>query len=251
MVVSDAIPVQFWPVDSDTFNETDPDGLFRKCFCAPWESADIIRIQIDFDIIDALYLKIYDDQDVVLQTLPFVNTIDTVYTVSFAPSTYALYDDQIRLSIFRGTNELFKSDCLHVKSEWKETQLITYSSNRNFASIDYSQVSPDPEFYLRIPSVFFQERFPQEREVIELSNSRSIQLNAQVKAQRLLKVKDMPAYMHRKLLLVLSHQFVTIGNQDWVKEEDYELVPSSNPRWPLQKAQVWLSEKDYIMRSVL
>lgn len=251
MVVSDACPVQFWSVLTDTFNEKEVDGIFRKCFCAPWEADDVIKIQVDFDIIDALYLKIYDEDDVVLQTLNFSLVTGTVYSVSFSPSTYNIIDEQIRLSIFRGTTEIFKSDCLHVKPEWDETVLIEYSSNRNFAGLNYSNVSPDPEFQIRIPAIFFNERHPQENEVIELSNSRSIQLNAQLKAQRWLKVKDMPPYMHRKLILVLMHQFVTIDLQEWVKQDVYEEIPPANPRWPLYKATCWLTEKDYILRDVL
>lgn len=251
MVISDALPVQFWSVLTDTYNERNYDGMHRKCFCAPWQADDIIRIQVDFEFLDALYLKIYDADDTLIQTLSFTNTVGTVYTVSFSPSTYNITDEQIRLSIFRGTTEIFKSDCLEVMSDADETVLIEYSSNRNLASINYSDVSPDPEFYLRIPAIFYHEKHPQEREVIELSNSRAVQLNAQVKAQRLLKVKDMPPYMHRKLILVLMHQFVTIDLQEWVKEEEYEEILSSNPRWPLYKAQCWLTEKDYIMRSVL
>lgn len=251
MVISDALPVQFWSVLTDTYNERNYEGLHRRCFCAPWQADDIIRLQFDFSITDAFYLKVYDADDTIIQTLPFVNTIGTVYTISFSPSTYNITDEQIRLSIFRGTNELFKSDCLDIKPIQDETVLFTYSSNRNFASINYSSVSPDPEFYYRIPAIFYHEKHPQEKEVIELSNSKSIQLNAQIKVQRLLKVKDMPPYMHRKTILVLMHQFVTADLIDWVKEEDYEEIQSSNPRWPLNKAQCWLTEKDYIMRSVL
>lgn len=144
-----------------------------------------------------------------------------------------------------------KSDCLKIAEAHDETVLIEYSSNRNFAGLNYSNVTPDPSFFLRVPAIFFRQRFPQEKETIELSNSRSIQLSAQVKAQKHLQVKNMPDYMHRKLLLALSHQFVTIDGQDWVLTEEYELIPPSNPRWPMQKAQCWLTEKDYIMRSVL
>lgn len=250
MVVSDALPVQFWPVSIDTYNESEPEGVFPKCFCHPWESTDIIKIQVDLEILDALYLKIYDSDEILLQTLSFSNTIGTVYTVSFAPSTYGLTDDLISLKIFRGTTAIFKSDCLDVKTSWSETVLITYSNSRNFASLNYTSVSPDPEFYIRIPAVFFQERFPEEDEVIELSNSRSIQLNAQVKAQRLLEVGPMPFYMHRKLKLVLKHQFVEIAAQEWVKEEPYE-QQESNKKWPFRRALCWLTEKDYIIRNVL
>jgi hypothetical protein len=253
MVKSDALPIQFWSVLTDTFNEKQNPGIYNKCFCLPWESEDPIKDQFDFGTADSYFLRVYDEDLMLLQTLPYTNTIGTVYSISFTPFDYDITDQKIRLRLYRNQTELFKSDCIHVKPEWEETVLVEYSSSRNFASINYTQVSPDPEFYLRIPAIFFQERFPEEGEVIELSNNRSIQLNAQIKAQRLLRIKDMPAYMHRKLKLVLIHQNITIDSQDWVKEggQEYELVTSSNPRWPMQKAQVWLTEKDYIIRNVL
>lgn len=250
MVISDALPVQFWPVSKSTYNETEPEGAFRKCFCQPWQATDIIRTQIDFGIIDALSLKIYDSDGALIQSLTMSNTIGTVYTASFYPVTYDILNEQIQLKIFRGANELFKSDCLHVKEVWDETVLITYSNARNFASLNYSNVSPDPEFYIRIPAVFNEERFPEEQEVLELSNSREIQLNGQVKAQRELSIGPMPFHMHRKLKLVLKHQNVEIDCQEWVKEEEYEMKPG-NKRNLLRQASVWLTEKDYIMRNVL
>lgn len=250
MVISDALPVQFWSVLTDTYNEKEPQGVFRKCFCHPWQCDDIIKIQVDFEILDAIILKIYDDDGILLQSLPFTNTIDTVYSVSFSPSTYNICEQEIQLKIFRGSNELYKSDCLNISASHPETVEITYSNDRNFASLNYTLVTPDPEFSIRVPATFFHERFPEENEVIQLSNSRFIQLNSQVMAQRLLELAPMPYYMHRKLKLILKHQFVTIDFQDWVQSENYELV-ESNRRNPLKQAKVWLNEKDYILRNVL
>lgn len=250
MVISDALPVQFWPTALETFNEKVVPGIFRRCFCQPFNATDTIRIQVDFGVTDNLYLKIYDSDSVLLQTITFSNTIGTVYTASFSPSTYGITNEEIQLKIFRGANVLYRSDCLEIKSSHDETVLISYSDTRNFASLNYSNVTPDPEFFIRVPAVFFEERFPQENEVLELSNSQFVQLNASVKAQRLLKVQPAPFYFHRKMKLILSHQFIEIDDIPWVMEEPYE-IQESNPKWPLRKATVWLTEKDYAMRNVL
>lgn len=210
----------------------------------------MIRTQIDFGVIGSFSLKIYDTEDVLIQSIPMSNTLGTVYTVSFSPSTYDIFDEQIRLKIFIGGAELFKSDCLHVKQAWDETVVVIYSNARNFASLNYSDVSPDPEFFIRIPAVFNEERFPEEQETLELSNSREIQLNGQVKAQRELSIGPVPFYMHRKLKLILKHQFVEIDCQPWVKEEEYE-IKAGNKRNLLRQASCWLTEKDYIIRNVL
>jgi hypothetical protein len=143
-----------------------------------------------------------------------------------------------------------KSDCIQFKEDHDETVLITYSNNRPFDSLSSSVGTPDHAFNLRIPAVFFKERFPEESEVMELSNNRSIQLNAQVKAQRFLNVGPMPFYMHRKAKLALSFGTVTIDGQYWVKEEAYEVAETKRTH-PLSKAQCWLTEKDTIYRNVL
>lgn len=251
MVVSDALPVQFWSVDTDTYNEREPEGVFRKCFCHPFENSDLIRVQFDFRINDTFTLRVYDADETLLQTIAFINTLSTVYTVSFTPSDYAIEDEVISLKIFQGSIERFKSDCIELKETWEETVLITYSDNKNFASLNYSLVSPDPEFYIRIPAVFEHSRFPQESEQLELSSSRMIALNSMIKAQKRLETAPMPAHMHRKMILVLHHQFVEIGNQGWVKEEAYEIQDPPNRRVAMKKANVWLTEKDYFIRNVL
>lgn len=178
--------------------------------------------------------------DAVANVTIVASNTGTAEVVSFNVSSFLI-------SMFQ---EVAKSDCISVKEDHDETVLITYSNNRPFASLNSSVGTPDHAFNLRIPAVFFKERFPEESEVIGLSNSRSIQLNAQVKAQRLLNVGPMPFYMHRKAKLALSFQTVTIDDQDWVKEEAYE-VSETKRTHPLSKAQCWLTEKDTIYRNVL
>lgn len=143
-----------------------------------------------------------------------------------------------------------KSDCLSIRETQEETVLISYSNHRDFADINSLNVSPDTEFFLRIPAIFFHENFPEEMEVIELSDSREIQLNAQVKATRELQVKHMPYYMHRKTKLALSHQFVEIDDLFWVKQNPYEITKGRN-NFPLAKGSCVLTEKDYIKRNIL
>jgi hypothetical protein len=143
-----------------------------------------------------------------------------------------------------------KSDCISVKENHKETVLITYSNNRDYAGLVYPEITPPAEFNIRIPAVFFEQRFPQESETEELSNSRSVQLFAQIRKQRLLSTGQMPFYLHDKIILILQHQFVTINDIEYIKREGYELQ-ESNKRWPLRRALCWLDQKDYIIRNVL
>lgn len=405
MTFSDALPIQFWAASAETYNEKDPEGVFRKCFCQPWKCDDTVHIQFtdalaghgissvslpalnewiglstsgdledwttgaaptvnlpgpggggsatseklyaNYAFIDGrtyeitlLYTKAYNSgssnpRTITLSVLDsgfntiFSNTDSTpaspggddavsiTFTATSACTRIAVsasdgsnvditinshfatvsnpagYDlviidsdgtdvhsmqfsaiemdngeylhylsftfqdfspdvcgEQVRLEVRNVGEAHAKSDCLDVRATQSGTVLITYYDSKNFAGLQYSVTSPDPEFKIRIPATFFHERFPEESEVIELSNSRSIQLNGQVKAQRALEIGPMPYYMHRKMKLILKHQFVTIDSQDWVQSELYELVDGSR-RSALKQARVWLDEKDYIIRNVL
>jgi hypothetical protein len=145
-----------------------------------------------------------------------------------------------------------KSDCVWLKSIWPETKLVNYwNTSRNFAGLVYHSATPSIEFAIRVPAIFYRQRPQQESETMELSNSRSIQTFAQLKTQKLLAVKEMPFHMHKKLILALQHQFTEIDDVAWVKAEQYEIQPPSNPRYALDRGQVWLTEKDFIVRNVL
>lgn len=205
-----------------------------------------------------LNLSVLDSEGTELAFIPFTATALSnkyMYQVSFTPSSEDICDEIISFEIVdldSGTPEsvIRKSDCLSIKSAHKETILITYSNNRDFAGLLYPDVTPPVEFNIRIPAVFFEQRFPQESEFEDISNSRSIQLFSQEKLQRLLSTGQMPFYMHKKLILILQHQFVTINDIEYVKRESYELQ-ENNKRWPLKRALCWLDQKDYIVRNIL
>lgn len=50
MTISDALPVQFWLNDCETYNEKEVCGVHRFCFCQPWECDDQIKIQFTDDL---------------------------------------------------------------------------------------------------------------------------------------------------------------------------------------------------------
>lgn len=149
-----------------------------------------------------------------------------------------------------GTAELVaKSDCLDIRTEHEDSILLTYSNHRNFAGLVYEDISPANEFQIRIPSTFFHQRFPEEDEVMELSTS-LVTLNGTVRKQRLLDTDYVPYYFHEKMKLILKHQMLEIFDRQWVKQEAYEIVEGDR-RWPMKKAKVWLSEKDFVHRNIL
>jgi hypothetical protein len=399
MTFSDAIPVQWWLIDCDTYNEEERYGQNSRCYCNPWECDDLIPTQFTDEAGQNFSLLIYDDEESLIDSIPIEETEDGVYYVAFTPSdnTPDFCDKKIRLEIrteagsqaisvpaltswltstdsgsepdwslganptvsivgasagspittenlyaafafidgvnytisftftritnsgtdnprvatlkitdnsfnvqfsqAESTNEgsntleltftanasstriafdytsgkdvtltvnsasgtrvvgssqvVAKSDCLDVKSEQVGTVLITYSNHRNYAGVINNNGSPELIFNLRIPAVFNEERFPETDEPMQLSNNRIISLNSQVKAQRLLETDQLPNYMRRKLMLALKHQFITIEDKDYVKEEPLEEVENSNKRWPMRRMTCWLTEKEYVIRNIL
>jgi hypothetical protein len=269
LAISGALPVELWDPSCGTYNELGSatssseeggsssianysPGTFHACFCQPFNCTDEILLQVPSTI--SLKLRAVDDEGDTLDILNFTTLSSTIKKVSFIPNNSGICGQDIQLQVLRASDNavLFKSDCLDIAANHKDTVLIQYynSPSRNFAGIDYADVTPDPVFSLRIPASFFHERFPQEMEVIELSNSRSIQLNTSLKKQKKLEVGLLPYYMHEKIILALQHAYVTINGVQYVKNEAYEMT-DNNRRWPMKKASVWLTQKDYIIRNIL
>lgn len=49
VIVSDSQPIQFWPIDCDTYNEKQVCGVHPKCFCQPWQCDDEIKVPFQAD----------------------------------------------------------------------------------------------------------------------------------------------------------------------------------------------------------
>jgi len=90
---------------------------------------------------------------------------------------------------------------------------------------------------------FRENWFPEENESDELSNGEVVKLSGSVKNQKLLEVEPLPYYFHRKMKLILQHNYILIDGQQWEKEEPYEME-SLNEKYPLEKATAWLTQKD-------
>jgi len=180
--------------------------------------------------------------------------LNTVYETSFVPSVNSpdLCDQQIQLKIVNMTSspeaEVYRSDCLDIRTLQSCTTLIEYSNNRNFAGLIYTGVSPEQTFNIRVPAIFFHEQFPEEDEAMELTTGIQ-KTSGTMKVQRLFETDYMPYYMHKKLKLIFKHQFLTIDNASWLKEEAYD-VQEGDRRWPVKKAKCFLTE-NYIQRAVL
>lgn len=180
---------------------------------------------------------------------------DPIYTANYTPSegSPSVCNERISFQIVEvGTSPesiVGKSDCIDIRNSHDCTILIEYTNNRNFAGLVYENVTPATTFKILAPAIFFHERFPEEDNVIELTNS-IIKTSGQLKSQRLFETDYLPYYMHKKLKLVLKHQTVLIDNIYWTKEESYD-IQDGERRWPVKKGKCFLTEKDYVQRAVL
>jgi len=261
MVLSDAQPIQFWPVDCDTFNEHVSDGVHHVCFCQPVHCDDTIVIQGYVvgegspPVADDYTLTIVAENGGTLAEIPFdVQEVGDKFVYSVTLNLETMSPDlcstrvQFQINNASTVTSVAKSDCIDI-ADHDNTILITYSNHRNFAGLVYQNASPEFEFYLRVPAIFYHQRFPEEDEVIELSSS-LVALTGELKRTRLMDTDYMPYYMHEKIKLVLKHQFVSIYNKEWVKEAAYELSDTDR-RWPVTKAKCWITEKEFVHRNVL
>lgn len=185
----------------------------------------------------------------------------TIFNMAFIPSELSpeICNEKVQFVIVDDNTspaEIAKSDFVEFSDNLTCTQLIKYRNQRNFAGIDYENLYTDtsPEeaeyFYLRIPAIFFHEQFPGEDEVAELSDSKIINLNGVMRSQKRLETDYIPYYMHKKIQLILKHQFVEIESQRWTKQDAYEIT-EGNKRYPLKMAKCWLTERNFVARNVV
>ncbi len=101
MTISDSLPVQFWDIDDDTFNETDVCGLVKQdCFCQPIQCDDEITLQ--FQSTSALNIHAVDKNLQVIENIQMIETSTGVWAKTFIFSELAspfTCDQKIQLLI--------------------------------------------------------------------------------------------------------------------------------------------------------
>jgi hypothetical protein len=256
MVYSDAQPVQFWPIECNTYNQNTPNGVFYNCYEHKWQCDDEIVIQVTDDSIiernlDLIARNSSGTDLVSADATVEVLTDKTVYTWRITATDYSLCNEKVAFFVrdFDTSEDIAHSDVHYFLSNVEDSILITYYNHINVFGLIYDDTSPDVQFNLRIPAIFYHQRFPEEDEVIELT-SELVTINGSMRRQRLLDTDYLPYYMHEKIKLALKHQFVSIYNKFWTKQESYD-IQDGNRMHPEKKAKCWISETEYMQRSVL
>ena len=175
------------------------------------------------------------------------------FDLSFIPDDYSICEEQFEFNIVDQNNNIAAhSDCIKITNDDGNcTELIQYANSSDFAGLDFSSTSPKDYFYLRIPAVFFEEDNPQEQEDLELSDDTIVTLWSKIEAKKTLDIGYMPFYMHLKVQLALMMDDVTIDGVPYRMRDPYQRTPPSSKRSALRRANVILSQKDFIDRNLL
>jgi hypothetical protein len=122
MTISDAIPVQFWTADKETFNEKVLCIPKNECFCAPWNCDDEIIIQFQDTAAQNMELSIIDAEEQVLYTLEFDEIETGVYQLTITPSELEppICNKQVQFKI-HGASESVLDDQVTDITGWSNT----------------------------------------------------------------------------------------------------------------------------------
>lgn len=249
MIISNALPVQYWLANCDTFNDEEVDGILKVCWRHPWQCSDTIITQfsdtsgLDYD------LQGIDEDGTTLFINQITEVSDGIYQNSLIPEAEDVCNEFLRLKILLNGTEVAKSDYLDVRTRQRETKLWEYSNHRDFAGLSFTEQTPDPTFYIRVPCRFYHQRFPQTDKALELTSS-IITTSSQKKAQKLMEVLHSPYYFHNKLIEILQAQTVEVDNIQWKKEEEY-VINEGRKNWPLKPANCFLTQKNSVIRNVI
>lgn len=63
VTISPASPIQFWPSDCSTYNEKEVCGIFPRCYCAPWQCGDEMKLQFtDTEILQYVLIALDENE---------------------------------------------------------------------------------------------------------------------------------------------------------------------------------------------
>lgn len=181
----------------------------------------------------------------------------SIYDLSFIPSELSpeLCNKKVYFEIV-GDEETKLTDCIDIRQSFPEKCLteITYSNTKNFDNLEYEDISPQPVFTKIVEAEFWKENNPQEQEDSVLSNGVIVTRRSEIQEKTLLELGYLPNYEHKKIQKILMHNYVVIpdvsGDEiQWKKRDPYESENIS--RFPLKRAQVWLTKYDSVEKNTI
>ena len=117
VTLSDALPVQFWLSECDTFNEFEAQGVHHVCWCQPWNCDDEIITQFLHTTGQTFYLVGKNSDGYYLFSSPFSESATGVYYNSLIPSNEDICDEKVQLLIVGSASLEFLDEA----STWTNT----------------------------------------------------------------------------------------------------------------------------------
>lgn len=243
MIISDSLPVQWYPAELPTFNEKVEIGVFGLPFFQKFNREDVFSVQLLHTASVVITLDVLDQDEAVLYTANLTEVSAGVYFHSFIFEDEGILEAYVSARLVIASVTISRTDQLDVRASHDESRWIAYTNSSDFAFLIYSGVAP-PTFGIRVDSKFYEERNPEENESEDLGDGSIEKLSGSVKIQRLLEIEPLPPHMHRKMKLIMKHNSIFVSNVSWLSEDGYEIGKSLSKSYPFYLASCVLTMKD-------
>jgi hypothetical protein len=269
LIISPGAPYSF-DINRTLYNSQSEYGVKFPCFYQPLNCDDKITLNIKFGstfigsypqlrIINAKTGSEIARQDFVNITDPYVSPSNTNYwTVDYDPTATSpnpICNKDICLEVWEVIDspsfqvKKATSEPIRVKQSWPGSLLIKYYNQNDAFDMGYGEQSPPYENWLRVQATFWKQQFPQTQSQYRKSNGELVRLTSRIERRRVLETTFMPYYMHQKLIIALTHSYVDINSDLYIKEEDYSI--EQNEKYALQRGSVVLTNATYYKETII
>jgi hypothetical protein len=181
-----------------------------------------------------------------------------VHSVEFTAADYDLCERTLRFEVLRRSDDVRfgHSDKIYFPITCKNSVLILYKSNKNFAGLIYDEYSEHR--YLRVKGRFFHPGKSGSAAFSEQSNGTVVTRNWIMKKKRKLETQDAPEYINTLIDLALAHCVdgdLTINEVSWMLADgdqfEYQGAEDRPDTYSLQPGEAWLTRKNYLKQNTL
>jgi hypothetical protein len=257
--ISDALPLQFWLVGKQTYNQERKAGIEFRPFYQLRNFEDEERVQYLGDTGYSLAIADCDGNE--LYRVAFVEaSVGDVWEIATIPKDHCVIQEGmfIRFVIVTtasgsfsafdfnasdfdvSTGVIARTDLVQMRASHWGTIQYKFTNKNSYAGLDYSE---ETTFQNRIFSKFADERAPETNEAEPIDNYTTVKLSSTTSVQKQIEVDGAPFYLHYKVKLGLQHNTVSIEDQLWEKTEEYSTT-QINSRSPFYVGKSWLTKKE-------
>ena len=138
--------------------------------------------------------------------------------INFGSLASGLYQVKIEVEDDDYENKTALSELIHVAESHPGTNVIRYKNFDNSFLLDYTGGF---ENIIRIESYFFK-RIPGGEEQTHIDGTRDVKVNAKFFRFTLLEILQVPPWMHEKITLAISHDFMSVNGVEHATSDFYE-----------------------------